>query len=101
MLIFVSINLYRVSVCVDFRQINVGILMNFEGTWLAKSVLAVTLLGEEGLPTRLQSFETFVNINISRSPCYVFCICVLTYQKYQKYKSVELGDQLHQYLPLI
>ena len=26
--------------------------------------------------------------------CYVFCICLLTY-KYQKYKSVELGDQLH------
>ena len=28
-----------------------------------------------------------------RFPCYVFCICLLTY-KYQKYKSVELGDQL-------
>ena len=30
---------------------------------------------------------------ISRLPCYVFCICLLT-NKYQKYKSVELGDQL-------
>ena len=29
----------------------------------------------------------------SRLPCYVFCICLLT-NKYQKYKSVELGDQL-------
>ena len=29
----------------------------------------------------------------SRLPCYVFCICLLTY-KYQKYKSVELGGQL-------
>ena len=29
----------------------------------------------------------------SRLPCYVFCICMLT-NKYQKYKSVELGDQL-------
>ena len=31
----------------------------------------------------------------SRLPCYVFCICLLTYtNKYHKYKSVELGDQL-------
>ena len=37
----------------------------------------------------------------SRLPCYVFCICLLTIfillfitNKYQKYKSVELGDQL-------
>ena len=30
---------------------------------------------------------------ISRLPCYVFRICLLT-NKYQKYKSVELGDQL-------
>ena len=30
----------------------------------------------------------------SRLPCYVFCICLLTTNKYQKYKSVELGDQL-------
>ena len=39
---------------------------------------------------------TLVNIItiVSRLPCYVFCICLLTY-KYQKYKSVELGDQLH------
>ena len=30
-----------------------------------------------------------------RLPCYVFCICLLTYtNRYQKYKSVELGDQL-------
>ena len=29
----------------------------------------------------------------SRLPCYVFCICLLTF-KYQKYKSVELGDHL-------
>ena len=29
----------------------------------------------------------------SRLPCYVFCICLST-NKYQKYKSVELGDQL-------
>ena len=29
----------------------------------------------------------------NRWPCYVFCICMLT-NKYQKYKSVELGDQL-------
>ena len=27
--------------------------------------------------------------------CYVFGICLLTTNKYQKYKSVELGDQLH------
>ena len=26
-------------------------------------------------------------------PYYVFCICLLT-NKYQKYKAVELGDQL-------
>ena len=31
----------------------------------------------------------------SRLLCYVFCICLLT-NKYQKYKSVELGDQLCQ-----
>ena len=30
----------------------------------------------------------------SRWPCYVFCICLST-DKYEKYKSVELGDQLH------
>ena len=30
----------------------------------------------------------------SRLPCYVFCICLLATNKYQKYKSVELGDQL-------
>ena len=29
----------------------------------------------------------------SRLPCYVFCICLST-NKDQKYKSVELGDQL-------
>ena len=32
---------------------------------------------------------------LSRLLCYVvFCICLLTTNKYQKYKSVELGDQL-------
>ena len=30
----------------------------------------------------------------SRLHCYVFCFCLLTTNKYQKYKSVELGDQL-------
>ena len=30
----------------------------------------------------------------SRLPGYLFCICLST-NKYQKYKSVELGDQLH------
>ena len=30
----------------------------------------------------------------SRLPCHVFCIGLLTTNKYQKYKSVELGDQL-------
>ena len=48
MLIFVSINLYCVPVCVphcvEFRHINVGIWINFEGTWLAKWALALTLL---------------------------------------------------------
>ena len=35
-------------------------------------------------------------IIISRLPCYVFCICLLTNKnKYQKYKSVELGDELN------
>ena len=37
-----------------------------------------------------------VKINTSlimMKECYVFCICLLTY-RYQKYKSVELGDQL-------
>ena len=34
-----------------------------------------------------------ITIIISRLPCYVFCICMLT-NKYQKYNSVELGDQL-------
>ena len=32
---------------------------------------------------------------VSRLPCFVFYICLLTY-KYHKYKSVELGDQLMQ-----
>ena len=49
----------------------------------------------------------------SRLPCYVFCICMLTKfrrstgvttanstNKYQNYKSVELGDQLHKIRPL-
>ena len=35
-------------------------------------------------------------IPASRLPCYVFCICMLIYtNKYQKYKSVYLSDQLH------
>ena len=44
-----------------------------------------------------QWLETLIDIDIdildphSRLPCYVFCICLL---RYQKYKSVELGDQL-------
>ena len=39
--------------------------------------------------------KTLYNIacKTSRLPCYVFCICLFT-NKYQKYKSVELGDQL-------
>ena len=45
------------------------------------------------------SITTTITITIlsssSRLPCYVFCICLLT-NKYQKYKSVELGDQLLQ-----
>ena len=32
-----------------------------------------------------------VLLHTSRLPYYIFCICMLTYQKY---KSVELGDQL-------
>ena len=38
-----------------------------------------------------------VNRIYSRLPCYVFCICMLTdmsTNEYQKYKSIELGDQL-------
>ena len=32
---------------------------------------------------------------VGRLPRYVFCICLLTNtNRYQKYKSVELGDQL-------
>ena len=34
-------------------------------------------------------------LSLGRLPCYVFCICLLT-NKYQKYKSVELDDQLGQ-----
>ena len=36
----------------------------------------------------------------SRLPCCVFCICLLTTNRYQKYKSVELGDQLEDVLVL-
>ena len=42
---------------------------------------------------RLKSLLIQRRGRFSRLPCYVFCICPLTY-KYQKYKSVELGDQL-------
>ena len=53
----------------------------------------------------LKTGETSLNITQiiqntppdTRLPCYVFCICLLTYtntNKEQKYKSVELGDQL-------
>ena len=43
-------------------------------------------------PRQILILITIVSM-ASRLPCYVFCICLLT-NKYQKYKSVELGDQL-------
>ena len=43
----------------------------------------------EDLDSQIRSMIT----RSSRLPCYVFCICQLT-NKYQTYKSVELGDQL-------
>ena len=47
---------------------------------------------------RLKSLLIQRRGQFSRLPCYVFCICPLTY-KYQKYKSVELGDQLRSFYP--
>ena len=43
-------------------------------------------------PRQILILITIVSM-ASKLPCYVFCICLLT-NKYQKYKSVELGDQL-------
>ena len=43
-------------------------------------------------PRQILILITIVSM-ASRLPWYVFCICLLT-NKYQKYKSVELGDQL-------
>ena len=48
--------------------------------------------GVEGVGTRVVVVVVVGGYG-SRLPCYVFCICLLTY-KDQKYKSVELGDQL-------
>ena len=38
-------------------------------------------------------------LQVSHQDCRVFCICLLTY-RYQKYKSVELGNQLRSYQTL-
>ena len=53
---------------------------------------AVRQIHTLGLPT-YSSLERGLGKG-SRLPCYVFCIFLLTTNKYQKYKSVKLGDQL-------
>ena len=72
----------------EYQRYEISILSTLSGRLPEPPISSPVQLVSVGLSIQLPE--------ISRLPCYVFCICMLT-NKYQKYKSVELGDQLKRY----
>ena len=85
-------------ICI-FRTSGEGVeetlIVQFGQQWMKSTTDALQDKKEEDNdPSQVEDFSGFI-CPPSRLPCHVFYICMLTNIKYQKYKPVELGDQLH------
>ena len=58
---------------------------------------SLSIIYQQNLMIAVIVMMTMTSLNLipeGTLPCYVFCICLLTTNKYQKYKSVEMGNEL-------
>ena len=84
-------------ICI-FRTSGEGVeetlIVQFGQQWMKSTTDALQDKKEEDNdPSQVEDFTGFI-CPPSRLPCHVFYICMFTNIKYQKYKPVELGDQL-------